>query len=1116
MTSENDPTPAELVPPANPDRDQVAAILRDRLKRARLESPEANLRRQLLFLGYTGQAYVELQTLPPKVVDRQHPRDRFGAPRFAFAKDVETILQLSAEAEAGFQLQGLYLIPNSISEASTCRARTDAWHPQGQGAGTKDSDITARRVLYIDLDPHRADGARDVSSTDTEFRAAFRRGADVYLDFSEILGTDAALGFLLSGNGIQLHVALDHIDADAACDNVVKRLLFVCKELYAVEHVVEVDTSVSDAKRICPLAGTWKRKGAHAPDRGRPHRRTSFVCRDDVLRLDRAELDRLLRTLECRLSADQIARVEKATGGPNGCPASQPAPTASPSKDSGTDTLRRLNEVPIREVASRLGIDADHPVCAWCGSGGSGSDVAFIEHNLINCKHARCSEKPNRTPIDLVAKVAFHCDNIKGTKGVVRQVIGWFATEMNAVVLSARRTATKPSSRTAPHPPGQPTPAVEESPPGADEPRPANVPEPPEEESRSDALTAIVIGTDEQRVNDEAVAALAAHDPNVYSRSRELVRILREPRRDGGDDDVYVRPENSPAIASVPLATLREKLASSASWVVNKPKVGLASAHPPDWSVRAVHARGQWDGIRRIDGVIETPTLRRDGSVISEPGYDCRSGLVYLPSTDFGVIPESLSRDDGLAAAKEIEHVVCDMPFHAEMHKSAWMAGLLTMFARTALTGPSPMFVVDGNVRGAGKGLACDVIATIAFGRPFCKMAHILDDVELEKRITAIALAGDPAVLMDNVRGPLGGRTWEAVLTTLWWRGRRLGVSEDLTLPLRVVWFATGNNIEIVGDMSRRVCPVRLRTDEERPEDKDPSAFAHPDLLGWVADNRPRLVRAALTMLRSYIVAGKPAQDGVRWGSYESWARLVASCLVWLGYDDPCKAREAVEAGGTSDASKTAGLMQAWAATFGDTSRTAAEVLKLIEAEDRRTARPTVTGDLDQDVLEHEHQALRDAMMEFCPGRDGRLPSAGSLGKRLAHVRHRVVAKRFFDADDTTRTGVTLWKVATVPVAGDAGDKWDVSVTTGKNASSEDGEGDGLECDFLEAGVGTSPASPASPALLPVHDPDCEQPWRLAGSCPYCYLASVRREHRASELRSGEATEGMVGAEGSI
>ena len=44
--------------------------------------------------------------------------------------------------------------------------------------------------------------------------------------------------------------------------------------------------------------------------------------------------------------------------------------------------------------------------------------------------------------------------------------------------------------------------------------------------------------------------------------------------------------------------------------------------------------------------------------------------------------------------------------------------------------------------------------------------------------------------------------------------------------------------------------------------------------------DRPRLVAAALTVLRGYIAAGRPKQAGTPLGDFRGWARLVRDALL--------------------------------------------------------------------------------------------------------------------------------------------------------------------------------------------------------------------------------------------
>ena len=64
-------------------------------------------------------------------------------------------------------------------------------------------------------------------------------------------------------------------------------------------------------------------------------------------------------------------------------------------------------------------------------------------------------------------------------------------------------------------------------------------------------------------------------------------------------------------------------------------------------------------------------------------------------------------------------------------------------------------------LKNAGKtGIFGEVVA----GRPMARMAPATKEDEERKRITAIAVAGDPLVLIDNVTGLLGTAALDAAL----------------------------------------------------------------------------------------------------------------------------------------------------------------------------------------------------------------------------------------------------------------------------------------------------------------------------------------------------------------
>ena len=219
------------------------------------------------------------------------------------------------------------------------------------------------------------------------------------------------------------------------------------------------------------------------------------------------------------------------------------------------------------------------------------------------------------------------------------------------------------------------------------------------------------------------------------------------------------------------------------------------------------------------------------------------------------------------------------------------------------------MFLIDANVRAAGKGKLADTISLIVWGREFARSAYTHDDEEMRKLILAIALEGAQAVLLDNLAGNLGTPALDAALTSVTWEGRILGKTQKPMLPLLATWYGTGNNVALVGDTGRRVCHIRLESPDENPEQK--ADFKHGELLEWVRENRGRLLAAALTILSAYWRAGRPKMHLKPWGSYESWTATIRNAVVWVGMKDPGDTREGLASRSDQDVERWPGCWPA-------------------------------------------------------------------------------------------------------------------------------------------------------------------------------------------------------------
>jgi hypothetical protein len=539
-------------------------------------------------------------------------------------------------------------------------------------------------------------------------------------------------------------------------------------------------------------------------------------------------------------------------------------------------------------------------------------------------------------------------------------------------------------------------------------PDPASMPQPsapaPEPEARRPI---IYIRPDEHEVVSEVIAALAP-DTRLFQRGGELVQVLTDQGQLAG----VTRPPSQPKIAPVQPARLRELMAERARWLKRPPKGDWQHAHPPDWAVREVLDRGEWPRIRPLEAVVETPVLRPDGTILDRPGYDETTGILLVPNCEVAPVPEQPSREQVDKAIDELVEVVCDFPFQTGAHMACWIAGLLTPLARFAFGGPAPLFLVDANVRGAGKSKLCDVIGVLLTGREMDRQSFTDDEDEMRKAVLTIASEGERFVLLDNINRPLGGGVLDGALTGQSAKGRRLGKNESMRGTLIATWYGTGNNVQFIGDTARRVLPIRLDSAHERPEER--SNFKHPELLKWARGERPRLVTAALTILRGYYAAGAPDMSLKPWGSFEEWSAVVRNAMVWAGCDDPAETRQALMEAADSDASGLAALIAGWDELDpGRKGISASEALQRLK-NDRY--------DAQQRACEERYSRLRDAVLELCPGRNGDLPDARRLGYRLRHFRGRVVAGRKLEST-LDRNGVATWFVVGGSAAAGAGDR---------------------------------------------------------------------------------------------
>lgn len=327
----------------------------------------------------------------------------------------------------------------------------------------------------------------------------------------------------------------------------------------------------------------------------------------------------------------------------------------------------------------------------------------------------------------------------------------------------------------------------------------------------------------------------------------------------------------------------------------------------------------------------------------------------------------------------------CDFRFQKEAHRSAFLAGILSYFARFAIKTPCPCFIVDANTPGSGKGYLVKLVGTITQNRWLDRFTQKTDPKDEEQMIVSIAQSGLIQVLLDNVDRPIGSGAFDGALTDTTISDRAYHTQKISRFPLFAIWWITGNNVQIRegADTARRAAHVRLDSPEERPEQR--TGFKHDPLLDYAREMRPQLVMACLTILRGYFVAGRPRMKLKRWGGFEEWSDLIRNCVVWCGLADPYEAHEALVAEADTDSDVLEDLLTGFKDMqeyYKCDSLTLAEIVAELECEvEQRKKNPH---------YDLRFPLLFQTIQKLCNVKDGKVPTAHLISKRLTKYKGRV------------------------------------------------------------------------------------------------------------------------------
>ncbi len=434
------------------------------------------------------------------------------------------------------------------------------------------------------------------------------------------------------------------------------------------------------------------------------------------------------------------------------------------------------------------------------------------------------------------------------------------------------------------------------------------------------------------------------------------------------------QPANRSQIATLDATSLIDTATRKFSFY-RETKDGLSPVSCPQEVANTFLTRSGQSSLPPLIATVDTPTMRRDGSILDAPGYDSATGL-FLTGNDLGPLelPRRLTKKAAKDAVAVLMEPIKDFPFADKASESVAVAAMLTALIRPILPS-SPLCLFNATKMATGKSLLASAVSMIATGHQSpAVMSYVENEDEMRKRIFSLFLGGTSIVNMDNISQIIESDSLCIALTEPEFSDRILGKSEVRTVPTTTMFMATGNALRVRGDLSTRSLLCSLDAKTEHPEHR---RFDR-DLHTWIPAHRKELVTAGLTILSAYQIAGCPINKKVKpWGRFEDWSRYIREPLIWLGMTDPLDSADAIQA--FDPVREELGeLLELWHQLFRDKPI----LLKDIVAQTETTLHPNSPDAKRNSAL----KAMKELLDELLPPNWSTRKFAGYLRRHMGRI----------------------------------------------------------------------------------------------------------------------------------
>jgi putative DNA primase/helicase len=376
---------------------------------------------------------------------------------------------------------------------------------------------------------------------------------------------------------------------------------------------------------------------------------------------------------------------------------------------------------------------------------------------------------------------------------------------------------------------------------------------------------------DVTRIATEAWEALTRYDdpPTIFRFGGEVVRLKKN------------EVDKAITLESMTKDRMKHHLNRAAEWRDSKGNVTKA----PD-SVAADMLAHPDPPLPRLKRIVNHPVYTQNKILCSTPGYS-KEGEIYIHNDNDpfpAEVPNIPSRTDLEMAIETVREIFVDFPFASTSDKANALAILLLPFVMDLVDGPTPLHFIEAPSPGTGKTLLAFAIGNAVTGKQIATKTECRDEDEWRRTITSGLRNSPEFYLIDNVEKPLESAALTGALSSTVWEDRILGKSETIVLPIRTVWVGTGNNPAFSNQMARRVVPIRLDAEVQKPWLEGKKTYKHEPLLPWVKSFRPLIFWGILTIIQNWIAQGCPDPKGLPpFGSFEEYRRVIGGILQTAG-----------------------------------------------------------------------------------------------------------------------------------------------------------------------------------------------------------------------------------------